>query len=392
MPSARGWALLGAGSAFFILWWTFGDPELLLVGIFLVLGPLVAIAYVRLHSPNVEISRRIGSPAVHDGETTMVTLVVDNRSRRSVPHLAMFDEVERLGVAGFEVASLPGLERATASYRVTCSPRGVYKIGPARGQSSDPLGLAELAIGDTAVDRLVVYPAVERLSGFPQTRGRDPLVHASRPEHSQRGGEDFYTLREYTRGDDLRRIHWPSVAKYDELMIRQLETPWQSRALVLLDIRESVYESEQAFETAVSGAASVVDHLLRTGFDADFWAGDANTMDASRYTAIMERLAVVKTDPTIDLRAVATRIRHRGGGGALVLVTGVPDREMLAVQRLLAPDYGNTVLMSVSSTTPQTVIGFHRVGAATVVVDPGAKWAPEWLKTMRATWADASAS
>lgn len=392
MPSARGWALLGAGSAFFILWWTFGDPELLLVGVFLVLAPLAALAYVRLHRPVVEISRRIGSPAVHDGDTTMVTLFVDNRTRRPVPHLTMFDEVGKLGVAGFETARLAGGERASASYRVTCSPRGVYKVGPARGHAGDPLGLAEVAVADSSVDRLVVYPAVERLSGFPQTRGRDPLVHASRPEHSQRGGEDFYTLREYNRGDDLRRIHWPSVAKTDELMIRQLETPWQSRALVLLDVRESAYESEQAFETAVSGAASVVDHLVRTGFDADFWAGDANTLDASKYSVIMERLAVVQPDPSIDLRAVATRIRHRGGGGALVLVTGVPDREMLAVQRLLAPDYGNTVLMSVSSTTPQTVIGFHRVGAATVVVDPGARWAPEWLKTMRATWADVSAS
>ena len=171
-----------------------------------------------------------------------------------------------------------------------------------------------------------------------------------------------------------------------------METPWQSRALVLFDVRQAVYESANAFETAVSGAASVIDHLVRSGFDADFWAGEADTVDAARYTAIMERLALVQTDPAIDLRSVATRIRHTGGGGALVLVTGVPDREMLAVQRLLSRDYGNTVLMSVSSTTPQTLIGFHRAGAATVVVEPGSKWAPTWIKTMKATWADASAS
>nr|PZN36006.1 MAG: hypothetical protein DIU67_01680 [Actinomycetota bacterium] len=392
MPSARGWALLGAGCAFFVLWWAFGDPELLLAGVFLVLAPLTAVAYVRLHSPRVRISRRIGSPAVHDGDTTMVTLVVDNLTRRAVPHLSLLDEVERLGVAGFELARLPRGERATASYRVTCSPRGVYRVGPARGHAADPLGLAELSVGESSADRLVVYPKIETLSGFPRVRGRDPLVQAARPEHSQRGGEDFYTLREYQRGDDLRRIHWPSVAKTDELMIRQLETPWQSRALVLLDIRDQVYESAQAFETAVSGAASIVDHLVRSGFDADFWAGEANTLDASRYATIMERLAVVRTDPAIDIRAVATRIRHRGGGGALILVTGVADREMLAVQQLLSCDYGNTVLMSVSSTTPQTLIGFQRAGAATVVVEPGGRWAPTWLKTMRSTWADASVS
>ncbi len=392
MPTSRGWALLGAGSAFGILWWVFGDPELLLVGAFLIISSLLAMAYVRWHRPELAVSRRIGAPAVHDGEQTMVTLIVDNQGNRSVPHLKMTDSVEKLGDAGFEVARLGSRDRATASYLVTCSPRGVYRVGPARGQVIDPLALAELPIPSTAVDRIVVYPAVERLSGFPRVRGRDPVVHAARPEHNQRGGEDFYTLREYHVGDDLRRIHWPSSAKTDELMIRQMETPWQSRALVLFDVRASVYESAAAFETAVSGAASIVNHLIRSGFDADFWAGDANTVDAARYRAIMEKLALVQTDPAIDLRAVATRIRHSGGGGALIIVTGVPDRELLSVQQLLAHDYGNTILMSVSSTTPQTVIGFHRAGASTVVVDPGAKWASSWMKTMRTTWADASAS
>jgi uncharacterized protein (DUF58 family) len=392
MPTTRGWALLGAGSAFAVLWWVFGDPELLLVGGFLIIGAVTALLYVRYHTPNVALSRRLGSPAVHDGDSTMVTLRVDNRSRRTLPQLRLSDEVNRLGLAEFEIAALPGRERATASYRVTCSPRGVYRVGPARGHVTDPLGLAELPTPEGPVDRIVVYPAVESLSGLPMVKGRDPVAQAARPEQNPRGGEDFYTLREYHLGDDLRRIHWPSYAKTDELMIRQMETPWQSRALVLLDVRTSAYESAAAFETAVSGAASIINHLVRAGFDADLWAGEANTVDAARYASAMERLALVQRDPAIDIRSVATRIRHTGGGGALVLVTGVPDREMLAVQRLLAHDYGNTILMSVSSTTPQTVIGFHRAGAVTVTVEPGAKWAPTWMNTMRSTWADASAS
>lgn len=392
MPTTRGWALLGAGTAFCVLWYVFGDPELLLVGGFLLLATAGAALYVRYHRPRVAISRRLGSAAVHNGETTTVTLRLENRLGRPVRNLRVQDEVELLGVANFEIASLADGERVAASYRVTCRPRGVYRVGPARGFATDPLGLAELPTPSTSVDRIVVYPSVEQLSGFPIVRGKDPAVDASRPEHSQRGGEDFYTLREYHRGDDLRRVHWPSSAKTDELMIRQLETPWQSRALVLLDVRDTAYESAEAFETAVSGAASVITHLVRSGFDADLWAGEANTIDASRYTTAMERLAMVATDPAIDIGAVATRVRQRGGGGALVLVTGVADRQLLSVQRLLSADFGSTVLMSVSSTIPQTVIGFHRVGAATVVVDPGEEWGGAWMKAMRTSWAGVSVS
>ena len=386
MLTIRGWALLGAGLAIVLLWYLLGDPELLLTGAFLSLVASIAVVYVRFHRPHLSIGRRLGSTTVHNGDTTSVTLILSNRGDRPLRNISLADEVQGLGVASFELAGLTPDQTASATYRVTCRPRGIYEVGPATVTTRDPLGLAELPAEPGPIDRIVVYPTVEDLTGFPMTRGQDPAINASRPEHSQRGGEDFYTLREYQRGDDLRRIHWPSSAKTEELMIRQLETPWQSRALVLLDVRQSAYESADAFETAVSGAASVVTHLVSSGFDADLWAGDASIIDASRYSAAMERLALVEPDPLIDITAVASRIRQTGGGGALVLISGLPDRELLGVQQLLSNDYRTTVLMAASSTTPQTLIGFHRMGVATITVAPGADWADEWGQAMRSAW------
>ncbi|HEY6634798.1 MAG TPA: DUF58 domain-containing protein [Acidimicrobiia bacterium] len=392
MPTTRGWALLGAGLALLVLWWLLGDGELLLAGSFFILAQVLALGYVRLHRPDMRVTRRIGNAAVHDGDTVQVTLDLRNQGRRTVRNLSIVDLVESLGVAHFEVSGIEGGEAATATYRVLCRPRGIYRVGPVGTISSDPLGLAELPAGDGPVDQLVVYPAVERLTGFPVIRGQDPSMAAARPEHAQRGGEDFYTLREYQRGDDLRRVHWPSSARTDRLMIRQLETPWQSRALVLLDVRGSVYESADAFETAVSGAASVVTHLVRSGFDADLWAGDPTAIDASRYGAAMEKLALVQPVDDIDLQAVATRIRQKGGGGALVIVTGTADRTLVSVQQLLTRDYPTTVLLGASSTTAQTLAGFHRLGVTTVTVPPGADWAPQWLLSMGEAWDSVSVS
>lgn len=390
MPTLRGWALSGAGLALILLWYALGEAELLLAGIIFITAQLLAVGYVRSRRPRIEVSRRLGSSTVHDGDTTTVTLILDNPGRSPVSYLTIEDEVNRLGVATFEVARMRRRSSTTATYRVSCRPRGVYRVGPTRLRSSDPLGLAETSEVLGPVDRIVVYPRVERLSGFPVVRGQDPAMQASRPEHSRRGGEDFYTLREYQRGDDLRRVHWPSSAKTDALMIRQMETPWQSRALVLLDVRSSRYERQEAFERAVSGAATIVTHLIRSGFDADLWAGDAEPIDASRYTAAMERLALVQPDPSIDIEAVAGRIRQKGGGGALVMVTGVADRPLLSVQRLLSRDYPTTVLMTASDSTSQTLAGFHRLGVATVSVTPDEPWGPAWLTAMRSSWTTVS--
>ncbi|HET7846759.1 MAG TPA: DUF58 domain-containing protein [Acidimicrobiia bacterium] len=391
MPTLRGWAFSGAGLALVVLWYALGDVELLLAALFLIIAQITALVVVRLRHTNIEVSRRLGSATVHDGDTTTVTLLIQNQSRRAVGSILIEDDVNQLGVASFEVARLRRRESTTATYRVTCRPRGVYQVGPTMVSVSDPLGLAETRLPAGPIDRIVVYPALEELSGFPIVRGQDPAMQASRPEHSRRGGEDFYTLREYQRGDDLRRVHWPSSAKTDELMIRQLETPWQSRALVLLDVRDASYESQDAFEKAVSGAATIVTHLVGSGFDADLWAGDAEPIDAARYGSTMERLALVQPDAGIDIEAVASRIRQKGGGGALVIITGTADRALLSVQQLLARDYPTTVLMSVSSSTSQTLVGFHRFGVATVSIEPDQPWAPAWVNTMRTAWTTASA-
>lgn len=392
MPTTRGWALLGAGLALVALWWLLGDEELLLAAVFAILGVGVAVAWVHLHQPVLRMGRRLGTTSVHNGDTVQVTLTLHNQGQRVVRNLTIVDHVENLGVASFEVDRIDSVAGVTATYRVLCRPRGIYRVGPIRATSSDPLGLAELPGPDGPVDQLVVYPSVETLDGFPIVRGQDPSMAASRPEHAQRGGEDFYTLREYQRGDDLRRIHWPSSARTDRLMIRQLETPWQSRALVLLDVRSAVYESNAAFETAVSGAASVITHLVKSGFDADLWAGDPHAIDATKYAAAMERLALVEPVAAIDLQAVATQIRHKGGGGALVIVTGTADRTLVAVQQLLSRDYPTSVLMGASSTTPQTLTGFHRLGVSTITVEPGGTWAERWMISIGEAWDTVSAS
>jgi len=200
-------------------------------------------------------------------------------------------------------------------------------------------------------------------------------------------------LREYQTGDDLRRIHWPSSAKRDELMIRQLEVPWQARALVLLDTRADRYPTDEAFEQAVRGTASAVTHLYQGGFSPELWAAERvpGLRSGSRFQQAMDMLATVATSSHLDLRNTVSRLRRQGvGGGALIVVTGIPDDGVLAAYRVLAKDFTRTVVMGVGDRTIDNAGRFQHSGAVTVMVAADSSWAPAWRTAMELSWSTAS--
>jgi uncharacterized protein (DUF58 family) len=389
MITPRGASVLGAGIALVISWAALGEIELLAAGAALIVAVLAAISVTIWNRPSVDVRRQLNPSLVHEGDRTAVELSVANLRQLPAFNLTVSDGVGGLGTARFAIGHLRRHDPASAAYRIVCRPRGVYQVGPARIKVSDPLGLASSESETGEVDQLIVYPATENLSGYPYVRGRDPSQMASRPEQSQRGGEDFFTLRSYRSGDDLRRVHWPSSAKLDELMIRQMENPWQSRALVFFDVRERSHPDNETFEMAVKGTASVVKHLVAGGFAADLWLG-RELIDVNAYTAAMEALARVQTVPAVDVKAVASRLRQSGRGGALVLVTGSPDEDLLGVYRHLAAQHRVTILLAASPTPSSLTPVFQRLGAKTVIPGADPNWAPAWNQTMGRTWLSAS--
>src|SRR3546814_16616002 len=104
---------------------------------------------------------------------------------------------------------------------------------------------------------VTVYPRIDEIQPLPYTTGHDPLAGARQPNSLGRTGEDFYALRPYVVGDDLRRVHWPSSARHDELLIRQNELPWPGRTTVLLDVRKAA-PNRDSLEVPVHVAATVV--------------------------------------------------------------------------------------------------------------------------------------
>jgi len=393
MPTTRGWAALGAGLALVVLWAVFGEDFMLAVGLFLVASIVGGIIYVRGTVPRASVTRRLTPFQVHDGDRAVVEVALT--TSRRIAQATVLDEVSGLGTARFVADSIEPQDPMIARYEVSCRPRGIYTVGPAVVQVRDPLALTEAGGAAGRVDRLVVYPAVEDLDGLPLGRGHDPTVNTSRSSFSQTGGEDFFTLREYQQGDDLRKVHWPSTAKRDELMIRQLEIPWQSRALVLLDPRESVYPDIESFEHAVRGVASAFRHLYRNGYAPTLWTGSGTGTavgGSEGYGIAMEGLSVVQPAPMFDLGVALARLRRSGmAGGVLVLVTGVPDDPAIGVYRSLGSDFYRTIVLSSVGSAEEGLAPFARAGATTVCASAPDRWAPAWKQGMERSWSTATA-
>ena len=172
-------------------------------------------------------------------------------------------------------------------------------------------------------------------------------------------------------------------------MIKQLEVPWQNRALVLLDTRSHRYPVPEAFEQAVRGAASAIAHLHAHGFGPELWssARSTRTRSTDRYVDAMETLATVQTGDRLELRqTVGALLRHGGGGGALVVVTGIPDEGLVGAHRLLTGHFTRTILMAVTDDPDEAASRMQGVDAIMVTVGSQGRWAPAWRAAMEVSW------
>ncbi len=362
MLTRQGWLVgIGAG-ALLLMGRVLGLVELFALGIVataLLVGAVLLVSAARLE---LEVGRTVHPARVHVGTSSRVDLTIRNLRATGTPVLSLRDPVSGTRGADLLVSPLGRGERTVAAYRLPTDRRGLVHIGPLQVVVGDPFGLTSLATVAAPTVALTVYPHIDQIDPLPYTTGHDPLAGARQPNSLGRTGEDFYALRPYLVGDDLRRIHWPSSARHDELLVRQNELPWQGRTTVLLDVRKAAHSGD-SLEVAVSAAASIVaatarrNDLIRlvttAGTDSDFAPG------SDHVEAIMEHLAVVPAAPTGSLRRSIEMLSRRSTGGALVvLVAEVPADDLRATVHLKSR-YGSLTIVHIdrSAWDPGAAVG-----------------------------------
>ncbi|MER7826114.1 MULTISPECIES: DUF58 domain-containing protein [unclassified Streptomyces] len=331
--TTRGRSFLAAGIAAAACAYVLGQGELLRVGLLLALLPLICVYALHRTRFRVSGSRRLSPGRVPAGSEARVQLRMDNVSRLPTGLLMLQDRVPYvLGPRPrFVLDRVEPGGRREVSYRVRSDLRGRYPLGPLELRLTDPFGLVELTRSFSAYDTLTVIPRTEPLPVVHLTGQSNGYGDGSRRSLALAGDDDVIP-RGYRRGDDLRRVHWRSTARYGELMVRREEQPQRSRATVLLDTRRLAFDGagpDSAFEWAVSAAASSLVHVLEQGFSArlltdtgssvpgegggGFSSGGQESAEAAGL--MMDTLAVVGHSDGAGLSRAYDAVRAGGSGG-----------------------------------------------------------------------------
>jgi uncharacterized protein (DUF58 family) len=330
----RGRAFVAAGTTAVVCAIGFDQPALTRVGVLVLALPLLAAFVVsrRTHDPTV--ARTVWPRLLRAGETARIDLTIASDRKRSDGALLVEDTLPYAlgGRARFVLQGLGGAWERTVSYPVRSDIRGRYVVGPVVARLADPFGLVERRrpIGGTA--QLTVTPRVVPLPAVPLTGGWQGAGE-HRPQAFASGSAEDVSVREYRRGDDLRRVHWRSSARIGELMVRREEQPWEAHATVLLDNRRLAHRGQgpaSSLEAAVIAAASVAVHLEQHGYAVQLCTADGigggsvgdPTLGAER---ALEHLAVLEMAHRTTLDVTWSGEQARGGVVVAVLGGFLPD-------------------------------------------------------------------
>ncbi len=279
---------------------------------------------------------------------------IDNRS--GLPHLwtALRDHSTLPGSAGSRVLTWIGgkQQRSFLSYS-WLTRRGLFRLGPTEISSGDLFGLFSISKEFSSPQSLLVTPFLIELQSFPSPVGilpGGPTLRQKTLEVTPYAAG----VREYLPGDSLNRIHWPTTARRERLMVKEFEQDPQADVWIFIDAQkfvqaalpeaipilkadsimlwrhkpEEVRLPSATIEYAISAAASISHYFIFRGHAVGLAsAGQTySVLPAERgerqLGKILENLAFLQGDGTLSLPGlVSAQAGYLPRGGTVILIT-----------------------------------------------------------------------
>ena len=133
---------------------------------------------------------------------------------------------------------------------------------------------------------ILVYPPVETTDEFFEII---PMITGEFESFARGRGDDLYLIREYMPEDSARHVDWKATAKSGSLKVREFSREDERKLRIVFDNPGPGAVSEQAYENAVTAAASLSWHFAEANAELSFVAqgyqGGAEVYEFLEYLA-----------------------------------------------------------------------------------------------------------
>ncbi len=228
----------------------------------------MALAYSRLHraEPIVHVDCLVTPTQAFEGDRLTVRLTL--RADTFVPPMELWHHLplEAACVMGHPRLLLtlrPGEER-TFEHHIVFARRGAYTLGRLYSRIHAGTGLQPLLAEYPCDQECRIYPQI-----VPLPRHTPPWhTHASFGHYVARNageGVEFAGIRPYASGDRIRRIHWHTSLKRQQLYVNEYYREHNADVILLLDTLVAIGNPREAstLDIAVRAAASLASYYLQ---------------------------------------------------------------------------------------------------------------------------------
>lgn len=268
--------------------WNTGNQLLYILFAGLVSMLAISAAWSRLFGVRGVRARRSAPYAVTRSEPFWVRVQVENTRRFGPVYGLRVESASARNGDGAYISYLLAHTAALVNVRGCITRRGLHRLPPLELSSTYPFGLSRrVLVLDDPVE-VIVYPRVHAVR--PAALERFHAGHRF-SRSAAADGDEFFSLREYVVGDDLRRIAWRVSARTGRWIVREMAHDQSRFVVFLLDTRRMDFlgDFDGLFEEAVELVASLGTTLLRQNYRVGVVTSDGS-MEPGEGTAHELRL------------------------------------------------------------------------------------------------------
>jgi uncharacterized protein (DUF58 family) len=190
-------------------------------------------------------------------------------------------------------AFVPAGQTSAAQVELVFPRRGQYSQEGFRVSTRFPFSFLVKSRSVPLERELLVYPAMIEPDDLLEIL---PLVTGEYMSFVRGRGSELYRIREHTPDDMVRYVDWKATAKTGSLKVREFTREDERRLRVVFDNPEPGRVSPEAYERAVSLAASLASHFAEENVDLSF-AG-SNYDGSQRFDDFLRHLALIEPQPS----------------------------------------------------------------------------------------------